>query len=138
MKNINAENISFSYIKKNDTNVDLNIFHSDIFLRTGVPLEVVNLLMNSSFSRLSLFPSILSPKSMLPYVLVWQEEMNLDVLDMNIEQGNYSDQDFAGSIRCYPHRTKCLSCGATYLTLNVDASDPYPCKGGGILLDEKK
>lgn len=74
---------------------------------------------------------------MLPYVLVWQEEMNLDVLDMNIEQGNYSDQDFAGSIRCYPHRTKCLSCGATYLTLNVDASDPYPCKGGGILLDEK-
>lgn len=137
MKNIHAENVNFTYIKSNDVNVNLELFKGGTFLRSGVPPELINYLMNSSYSRLSLFQSILSPNTMIPYVLAWQSEKDLELLDTNVENGKYKEEDFSDSIRCYPHRTICFSCGTVYLTLNVDAADPYPCKGGGVLLDEK-
>lgn len=136
MKNITAENVSFKYFYGNDKNEDLSLFKSDYFLRAGVLLDIVDLLMSSNFSRLSLFSSILSPKIMMPYALVWQsEKIDLMSLDERVLNDDFNDCDFKNSIRCYPHRTTCFSCGSIYLTLNVDPADPYPGNKG--LLEEK-
>lgn len=122
---ITAEGSAFTYIPGG---VDPAPLTADPLITfANGPLEVQHL------TRPDLRPALISDlgsrslQAQAIVYLLWADPMDLTDLDRRVAAGDYSDDDFRGSIQCQPQRHWCMWCDHTYLSMvHHPAIQTYP------------
>ena len=82
--------------------------------------------VNGADTRIAFFRGHFPPYEEVPYVLVWQDKVDLSELHTRVQKGEYTDLDFEMAFRALQRNLVCNQCGKTVESLVIDAGDPYP------------
>ncbi|MDQ2831048.1 MAG: hypothetical protein M3Y74_18625 [Chloroflexota bacterium] len=77
----------------------------------------------------------LPEQPLVPYYLYWDDGRDLDLLDTSVENGTYTDADFARAFKTEFVRTLCLACRQRWPSMVMPGGDSY--LGAPGLIDEK-
>jgi hypothetical protein len=127
MKRIIAEGTEFIYFCKNEQPPLENEIIEEMFVE---PFSANSLhgnysLIDYSDMRVIVSRNPLRKKSCILYYLHWDNNQNLDKLDMCVETNKFSDEDFKHSIKTFLHQITCLTCKNQYVALSVPSGDVY-------------
>lgn len=115
-----CEGAKFDYVTASEL---LNIEYAGD--RVGLTENAFRELGSGRDTRFSYFEGLRNKELSTPYWLVWQEEVNLSLLDQKVCNQTFTEADFANAFRTFPSRTQCIYCNHWYDTLVIDDGDPY-------------
>jgi hypothetical protein len=99
------------------------------------PKDIEIYLAKGSDTRLSLFGDMLQRGKLVPYWLVWQKRVNLIQIDQEVLSGCINESIFIDCFRTILLTSRCRNCDSKFLSLGIDAGDPYP---GNLELSREK
>jgi hypothetical protein len=126
MKEIKAEDTKFIYFTKVDgypkeTEMGLSIQKRNPFMKEKIERDYRDIR--------AILTRWIDPHSAFINYLYWNDNSDLDNLDLKVEQGIFSDSDFAHSVKTSYQLTRCPSCASKWHTLILDLDAYFDAPG---------
>jgi hypothetical protein len=137
MKKITPEETSLIYLFPEDPHpLENEIISEHIIKRSSMnTTSDLEKLIDYSITRVILVDNPIRRNEFILYYLHWDNGLDLCSLDNLIKEDNFTDQDFANSIKTFISEITCPSCKNRYVALVVPTGDAYI--SAPELLDEK-
>jgi DNA-directed RNA polymerase subunit RPC12/RpoP len=89
------------------------------------PTEALENIARADDVRIAIFENPLRKGVGWVNFLFWPNHPQLADLDLKVCKGDYSDEDFAASVKTEYIRTICPQCGRSWPSLVIDSGNPY-------------